>query len=86
MITKKGTIVNISGPKTVKVEVVRYRAHPKYRKSYRITKNFLVHDESSRGSVGDQVLIVQGRKRSKDKSFEIKEILQSAPEKAGEKA
>ncbi len=69
MIIKKGAIVKISGNKTVKVEVNEYRAHPKYKKRYRITKRFLVHDENNVGQVGEQVSIQQNRQISKRKSW-----------------
>ena len=45
MIIKKGTVVKISGERTVKVEVNEYLAHPKYKKQYRVTKGFLVHND-----------------------------------------
>ena len=71
MITKKGTIVKISGEKTVKVQVNEYRAHPKYKKRYRITTNFLAHDEKGVGKVGDQVVIVPCAPISKAKRWRL---------------
>ena len=71
MITKQGTVVKISGEKTIKVEVADYRPHPKYKKQYRITKDFLVHDEEGKAQVGDQVLIQQSRPVSKRKSWTL---------------
>ncbi|MDH3325071.1 MAG: 30S ribosomal protein S17 [Candidatus Peregrinibacteria bacterium] len=69
MITKKGTVVKISGEKTIKVEVNDYRAHPKYKKRYRITKRFLAHDEKGVAKVGDEVSIKQCMPISKRKSW-----------------
>ena len=69
MIIKKGAIVKKSGEKTVKVEVNEYRAHPKYKKRYRITKRFLVHDENNVGQVGEIVSIQQHRQISKKKAW-----------------
>lgn len=71
MITKKGTIVKKSGDKTVKVRVIEYVQHPKYKKRYPITKNFLVHDEKNQGEVGTDVMIIQDRKVSKKKSWKL---------------
>jgi small subunit ribosomal protein S17 len=71
MITKKGTVVRISGNKTVKVEVNEYRTHPKYKKRYRITKRFLVHDEKENAKVGAEVTIAPCTPISKRKSWEI---------------
>lgn len=74
MITKKGSVVKISGKKTVKVEVNEYRMHPKYKKQFRITKNFLVHDEKEIAQVGDEVTIQQARPVSKRKSWVLVEV------------
>lgn len=71
MITKKGTVVKKSGDKTVKVQVIDYVQHPKYKKRYPKTRNFLVHDEKNTVEVGENVSIVQSSKRSKRKSWEI---------------
>ena len=77
MITKKGVVVKISGEKTIKVEVNDYRAHPKYKKRYRITKRFLAHDEDGAAKVGDEVSIGQSRPKSKRKSFTLLKIEKS---------
>ncbi len=71
MIIKKGTVVKISGEKTVKVEVVEYRAHPKYKKQYRVTKNFLVQNDGFNVKEGDNVVITPCRKLSKRKSWTL---------------
>ena len=69
MITKKGTVTKISGEKTIKVEVHSYKTHPKYKKQYRVTKNFLVHDEKESAVVGDLVEISQSAPISKRKHW-----------------
>ena len=71
MITKKGTVVKKSSDKTIKVEVNEYRAHPKYKKRYRITKNILVHDEAGKAEVGQVVTIEPCRPVSKRKSWTL---------------
>jgi len=71
MIIKKGTVVKISGERTVKVEVNEYLAHPKYKKQYRVTKGFLVHNDGKEVKEGDQVVITPCRKISKQKSWTI---------------
>ena len=78
MITKKGTVTKISGEKTLRVEVNDYRPHPKYKKQYRVTKHYLVHDDKNTGKVGDYVLIEQARSMSKRKSFILKEVITAA--------
>ena len=79
MISKKGHVTAISGDKTIKVEVHDYRPHPKYKKQYRITKRFLVHDPEGQGKVGDYVTIQQlGKKLSRRKSFILKSVITPA--------
>jgi small subunit ribosomal protein S17 len=75
MITKKGTVVKKSGDKTVKVEVHTYRAHPIYKKRFRVTKRFLAHDESNQYNVGDAVVIKQSRPVSKRKSWAVDSLV-----------
>lgn len=74
MISKKGVVVKISGEKTLKVEVNEYRAHPKYHKRYRVTRNFLVHDEKGEAKVGDKVIIHPCRPVSLKKSWKISTV------------
>ena len=71
MITKKGVVVKKSGSKTIKVEVNEYRSHPKYKKRFRITKRFLVHDEAEKASVGSEVVIAQSIPISKKKCWTL---------------
>lgn len=73
MITKKGTVKNQAGDKTLKVEVVEYRQHPKYKKQFQRTKNFLVHYEGTDIEPGDKVIIKPIPKVSKTKSWTIAE-------------
>lgn len=69
MITKKGLVVKKSGDKTVKVAVHEYRSHSKYKKQYRVTKRFLVHDEKNTAEAGQEVVITQCRPQSKNKHW-----------------
>lgn len=75
MITKKGTVVKQSGEKTIKVEVVEYLTHPKYKKRFQKTKNFLVHVDNTTAKVGDKVIIKPCRPISKNKSWILAETL-----------
>ena len=74
MISKKGTVVKISGTQTISVEVIEKRAHPKYKKMYRINKKFLAHDAKGEAKVGDTVTIGQCRPVSKLKHWELQSI------------
>lgn len=73
MITKKGTVVKKSGDKTIKVQVVEYRIHPKYKKRFQRTSNLLVHCENDKIQIGDEVVIKPVRPISKLKSWSLSE-------------
>lgn len=66
-----GIVVKKSSDKTVNVEVVAYKIHQKYRKKYKSTKRYLVHDEKNMCSVGDTVEFRLGKPMSKKKNFYI---------------
>lgn len=61
---------------TVTVTVHRSALHPKYKKSFRISKKYLVDPNGHEGLlVGDQVLIGECKPISKNKYFKIIEII-----------
>lgn len=72
-----GEVVRLSSEKTLCVEVVRYEMHPKYRKKYKKTKRYLVHDEHGTCKVGDTVRFSSCRPHSKRKNFEVVDIIQN---------
>lgn len=56
---------------TVSVAVDRTRTIPKVRKNVRRTSVFLVHDPKGEARLGERVVIVATRPRSKRKHFRI---------------
>lgn len=66
---KVGTVVSDKMEKTVVVEVVTLKMHPKYRKQYRSSKKYKAHDEENRFKVGDKVVIIETKPFSKDKRW-----------------
>ena len=68
----KGEIVSDKMDKTVVVKVSRLKVHPKYKKRYKITKRFKVHDEKNEYHTGDKVMIEETRPLSKEKRWEVK--------------
>lgn len=66
-----GRVIRVSSEKTLSVEVVSYKLHPKYRKKYKDTKHYLVHNEKEQVNVGDMISFASCRPRSKRKRFEI---------------
>lgn len=66
-----GTVVSDKMDKTVVVKTVRYVAHKKYGKYYKIDKRYKAHDENNEYKVGDMVIIEECRPLSKDKNFTV---------------
>lgn len=71
----QGVVVAKSGDKTVSVLVTRSVLHPKYHKTVKRFKKYLVHDESNEVEVGDTVTALECRPLSKRKSFRLKAIV-----------
>ena len=64
-----GTVVSDSTDKTISVQVVNVKIHPKYKKRYRVSKKYLAHDESNTYKVGDTVTITEHPPFSKRKRW-----------------
>jgi small subunit ribosomal protein S17 len=74
----RGTVVSDSMDKTVVVEVTTLQAHPVYRKRFRTTRKYYVHDSENQCEVGDVVLISEARPYSRTKRWRLTEIVQKA--------
>ena len=71
----QGIVVKKSGDKTASVLVTRSVLHPKYHKTVKRFKKYLIHDEKNELNVGDSVIAIECRPLSKTKSFRLKTIL-----------
>ena len=71
----QGVVVKRSGDKTASVLVTRSVLHPKYHKTVKRFKKYLIHDEKNDLNVGDSVIAIECRPLSKTKSFRLKTIL-----------
>ncbi|MCI0501339.1 MAG: 30S ribosomal protein S17 [Epsilonproteobacteria bacterium] len=71
----QGVVVKRSGDKTVSVLVTRKVLHPKYHKTVKRFKKYLVHDEKNEVNVGDTISAVECRPLSKTKSFRLNTII-----------
>jgi len=67
----RGRVVKISSLNTVKVKVETYQSHPIYRKRFKITKHYQVHDFRGQCKVGDLVTIEESRPFSGTKRFKV---------------
>ena len=70
---EKGVIIEISGDKTVKVELVRSVKHALYRKIVKRKKKVSCHFEQLELKKGDMVLVQESRPYSKTKKYVVVE-------------
>ncbi len=68
---RKGVVVSDKMDKTIVVEEMVYKTHPKYKKKYRKTNKYKVHDEENKFKIGDRVDFIECRPVSKDKKFKV---------------
>lgn len=76
--TLRGSVVKAAMQSTVTVLVERYIKHPKYKKYYRVSKKYLVHNPEDLAGVGDVVAIRETRPISKHKHFVVDSIVRKA--------
>ena len=74
----QGVVVTIAGEKSATVLVERRVMHPRYHKTVRRFKKYIIHDENAELSVGDQVIAIECRPLSKRKSFRLKTVVRKA--------
>ncbi len=71
----QGTVIKKAGDKTATVLVERRVLHPRYHKTVKRFKKYLVHDEKNVVNVGDTISAIECRPLSKTKSFRLLEIV-----------
>lgn len=72
---KLGRVVSDKMDKTAVVEVVVTKRHPLYKKTYKRTVKYKVHDEKNTCKVDDIVKITETRPLSKEKRWRVTEIV-----------
>ena len=73
-----GEVVSDKMDKTVVVAISRRIKHPLYNKTVSKVSRFKAHDEKNECGMGDRVRMVETRPLSKDKRFEVVEIIEKA--------
>lgn len=73
--THRGVVVSDKMDKTVVVEVERTYVHPLLAKVVRSKKKYKVHDENKQARMGDQVVISEGRPKSKTKYMYLERVI-----------
>ncbi len=71
----QGIVKSKKMAKTIVVEVVRMKMHPKYKKQYKVSKKYKVHDEKQIASMGDKVIFEECRPLSKEKKWRLIKII-----------
>jgi len=69
--TLTGKIISNKMQKTVVVRVESLKEHPKYKKRYRLHKNYKAHVEEGEYQIGDRVIIEECSPVSKDKHWKV---------------
>ena len=71
-----GLVFSNKMDKTIVVKVERVTKHPLYGKRIKKHKKFMAHDPENKCGIGDKVLIRESRPLSKNKKWELVEILE----------
>jgi len=75
-----GEVISDKMDKTVIVAVTRITQHPLYKKTIKKVSKFKAHDEENSCKVGDKVSIIESRPISKDKRWNVTEIVRRGSE------
>lgn len=73
--TREGVVVSDKMDKTVVVAVETHKRHRLYRKIIRRVTRYKAHDEENACHTGDRVRIVESRPLSRDKRWQVAEVL-----------
>ena len=73
-----GYVTSDKMDKTVVVSIVELVRHPLYSKAVKRTKKYKAHDENNACKIGDRVRIGETRPLSKDKRWEVIQIIEKA--------
>jgi small subunit ribosomal protein S17 len=74
----QGKVFSNKADKTIVVKIVRQVAHPLYKKYYKKTKKIMAHDERNECTIGDTVKVKECRPLSRNKRWELVEIVEKA--------
>ena len=67
----KGIIISDKMQKTVVVKVERVKQHSKYKRRYKLHKNYKAHYDEGEYKIGDKVVIQEINPVSKDKCWKL---------------
>ena len=70
-----GVVVKRAGEKSATGLVERKVLHPRYHKTVKRFKKYIIHDENNELNVGDTVIAIECRPLSKTTSFRLKTVV-----------
>jgi len=73
-----GTVISDKMQKTVIVKVTHLSKHPKYGRVLKKYNKYMAHNEKGLAKMGDSVRIQETRPLSKDKHFNVIEVVKKA--------
>ena len=71
----QGTVVKKAGDKSATIVVERRVLHPRYHKTVKRFKKYIIHDEKNELHIGDTITAIECRPLSKRKSFRLNKIV-----------
>jgi len=77
--TVVGRVVSNKMNKSVTITIERLIKHPAYGKYIRRSNKVMAHDANNECQIGDRVAISECRPISKNKAWQVVEILEKAP-------
>lgn len=75
---REGIVKSNKMDKTVVVTITTKKKDPDYGKYVKKTKTFFAHDEENGCNIGDRVRIIETRPLSKNKCWQVSEVLERA--------
>lgn len=73
-----GEVISAGMNKTINVRVMVRKLHAKYKKLYRVSKKYHVHDDKKQAKVGDLVKFIECRPLSKTKRWRLLGVLRDS--------
>lgn len=77
-LTIQGVVVSDKMDKTVVIEVITRKVHPRFKKIMTRTSRVKVHDEKNQCQIGDRVIAVETRPLSKQKHHKLVKVIEKA--------
>lgn len=76
-----GIVTSDKADKTITVTVQSRQTHPLYKKQYTVSRKYMAHDPKNEAAMGDKVTIREVRPVSKNKTWQLVEVVEHAREK-----